>query len=101
MVNLTTQWACQNRPKIERSEEVSGSACCATSAGFMACPFGYPAPSADRAAPGGTGMAHCSAKARCPTSGFRETFPGHDRLEGYETPRNLTKLGHLTGHSSL
>src|SRR5262249_16190430 len=38
IVNLTTQWACQNSAKIDRSEDVSGSTCCATSAGFMSIP---------------------------------------------------------------
>src|SRR5260370_28110290 len=33
---LTMMWADQNKPKIDRSEEVSGKADCATSAGFMA-----------------------------------------------------------------
>src|SRR5258708_23646292 len=40
---LTMMWADQNKPKIDRSEEVSGKADCATSAGFMA-----PVLSADR-----------------------------------------------------
>src|SRR5215470_17526372 len=35
MTVLTIQWACRNRVSSERSEEVSGSADCATSAGFM------------------------------------------------------------------
>src|SRR5262245_20542787 len=62
MVNLTIQWACQNRPKIERSDEVSGSACCATSAGFMAYPLGYPAPSAYRAALGRQTKGHAATR---------------------------------------
>src|SRR5438874_12467224 len=33
---FTMMWADQNKPKIDRSEEVSGKADCATSAGFMA-----------------------------------------------------------------
>src|SRR5258708_33050489 len=33
---LTMRWADQNKPKIDRSEEVSGKADCATSAGCMA-----------------------------------------------------------------
>src|SRR5690242_19770185 len=37
---LTIQWACQNNVKSDRSEEVSGSADCATSAGFMFTPLG-------------------------------------------------------------
>ena len=36
---LTTQWACQNSVKSDRSEEVSGSTDCATSAGFMGTSF--------------------------------------------------------------
>src|SRR5215510_11067757 len=35
MTVFTIQWACMNRANSERSEEVSGSADCATSAGFM------------------------------------------------------------------
>src|ERR1700687_4826121 len=35
MTVLTIQWACQNSVNSERSEEVSGSTDCATSAGFM------------------------------------------------------------------
>src|SRR5215470_11974939 len=37
MTPLTIQWACQNSVSRERSEEVSGNACCATS--FMEHPF--------------------------------------------------------------
>ena len=36
---LTIQWACQNSVNSERSEEVSGSTDCATSAGFMGTSF--------------------------------------------------------------
>src|SRR5437763_5513155 len=36
MTALTMMWADQNNPKIDRSEDVSGNADCATSAGFMA-----------------------------------------------------------------
>src|SRR5665213_1573335 len=35
ITSLTIQWACQNSVNSERSEEVSGSTDCATSAGFM------------------------------------------------------------------
>jgi hypothetical protein len=35
MTVLTTQWAFQNSVNSDRSEEVSGSTDCATSAGFM------------------------------------------------------------------
>ncbi len=36
---LTTQWACQNSVNSERSEDVSGSTDCATSAGFISTSF--------------------------------------------------------------
>ena len=39
MTALTIQWACQNRVSSERSEDVSGSTDCATSAGFMGTSF--------------------------------------------------------------
>ena len=39
MTVLTIQWACQNSVNSERSEEVSGSTDCATSAGFMGTSF--------------------------------------------------------------
>ena len=39
MTALTIQWACQNSVNSERSEEVSGSTDCATSAGFMGTSF--------------------------------------------------------------
>src|SRR5260221_5249908 len=37
MTHFTSQCACQNRANSDRSEEVSGSTDCATSAGFIAC----------------------------------------------------------------
>src|SRR5882672_8488511 len=37
MTHFTSQCACQNSANKDRSEEVSGSADCATSAGFIAC----------------------------------------------------------------
>ena len=39
MTALTIQWACQNSVNSERSDEVSGSTDCATSAGFMGTSF--------------------------------------------------------------
>ena len=39
MTALTIQWACQNNVNSERSEDVSGSTDCATSAGFMGTSF--------------------------------------------------------------
>src|SRR5579872_6117062 len=39
MTDLTIQWACQNSVKSERSDDVSGSTDCATSAGFMGTSF--------------------------------------------------------------
>src|SRR6266545_1234087 len=44
ITSLTIQWAFQNSVKIDRSEEVSGSADCARSAGFIGFPFGSPGP---------------------------------------------------------
>src|SRR5665647_2303471 len=38
---LTIQWACQKSVNSERSDEVSGSTDCATSAGFMGASFGH------------------------------------------------------------
>src|SRR3954453_22176824 len=86
IVNLTIQWACQNRPKIERSEEVSGSACCATSAGFMAYPLGYPAIRLRRQTGrrfGSSDQRACrnAHPARWRVSGFLETLPGRWRLD--------------------
>src|SRR5437879_3560168 len=43
MTVLTSQCACQNKVSSDRSEEVSGNADCARSAGFMRHPFGSPA----------------------------------------------------------
>src|ERR1700682_4350817 len=40
MTVLTIQWACQNSVNKERSDEVSGSTDCATSAGFIWKSFG-------------------------------------------------------------
>src|SRR5258708_13069908 len=37
MTHFTSQCACQNSANSDRSEEVSGSTDCATSAGFIAC----------------------------------------------------------------
>src|SRR5688500_4477160 len=45
MTVLTTQCACQNRVNRDRSEEVSGRADCAMSAGFMESSFRLPVPS--------------------------------------------------------
>ena len=48
------------------------------------------------------GMADCSAvQVRCPTSSFRETSLASPGRKATKVPRNLTKLGHLAGHSSL
>src|SRR6266851_908414 len=50
MTVLTIQWACQNSVNSERSEEVSGSTDCATSAGFMGTSFPlHPVPSVEPA----------------------------------------------------
>src|SRR5580765_8212716 len=47
---LTTQWAFQNSVNSERSEEVSGSTDCATSAGFIGTSFPLnPVPSVEPA----------------------------------------------------
>src|SRR5262249_44241305 len=65
MTVLTIQWACQNRPKIDKSDELSGSTCCATSAGFMAFPFGLPGSVATTgAAPGHPTKAHTQCGTR-------------------------------------
>ena len=49
MTHLTSQCACQNSANSDRSEEVSGSAACATSAGFIASVPSEPIAGRDRA----------------------------------------------------
>src|SRR5450631_2733000 len=68
MTVLTIQWACQNSVNSERSEEVSGSTDCATSAGFMGTSFALSAlsvrPAAETKSPSnGQTRAHTPALA--------------------------------------
>src|SRR6516165_86201 len=90
MTTLTTIWAAQNRPKIDRSEELSGSTDCATSTEFMANPLGCPAP---------------YDKGRGGTRSRTGRHGSQQRLKSAaKHTRNLSKLGHPSGrrpHTSL
>src|ERR1051326_1569952 len=91
---LTTMWADQNRPNTDKPD-TAGSVDWATSAGFMACPLGRPAPRTPvpaqwpgrsgtwRQAPGHTAEHSASHKNRAAC---------HPRPTNLS--RNLAKLGH-------
>src|SRR5271169_2301973 len=106
MTALTIQWACQKSVNSERSEEVSGSTDCATSAGFMGTSF--PLSGSNQSNRRG---AQCSDQyeraAEVPLTRstanrmFRENRQVPPPAGLPKSPRNLAKLGRRPGLSAL
>src|SRR5262245_51407199 len=89
MTNLTIQCACQNSVQSDRSEDVSGSADWATSAGFMRFPLGSPA------APG-FAPSHVERLAVAPCERSKPGTRGNQAAPSRppsDSAANVTKLG--------
>src|ERR1700693_3352801 len=102
---LTIQCACQNSVNSERSDEVSGSTDCATSAGFMGTSF----PLSGSVGQTGAADNDCSNWERPATPYTRATeIRGSGEIPSrpatrrrYEIPRNLAVLGRVTHFSAF
>src|SRR4029079_8237218 len=96
---LTTQWAFQNSVNSERSDEVSGSTDCATSAGFIGTSFPLNAvPSVEPARRNIRNQHARDDVARAPSRKpnlAKFVCPVHRRPT--KSPRNLAKLGRGSG----
>src|SRR3954451_9012483 len=101
MTSLTTIWADQNSPQIDRSAEVSGSAG-ARSVGFIECPFrlkpNVPAPLPQRS-PDRTTCARLGARA--PNIPEPVEIRAARHRPSTDSARNLSKLGLLPGISRV